>query len=118
MQKLYIVVLLMFILGFKQNYAVTAYPYPVTIEQPDGTKLTVVLKGDEHLHWAITTDGYTLMRNQEGIFVYAEKNSEGDLIPSAVKATEVNQRGFAELSFLKGLQKNLFYSGSQLSVLS
>lgn len=118
MKKLYFVILFISIFGFKQNYAVTAYPYPVTIEQPDGTKLTVVLKGDEHLHWATTTDGYTLMRNQEGIFVYAEKNSEGDLIPSAVKATEVNQRGFAELSFLKGLQKNLFYSGSQLSVLS
>jgi hypothetical protein len=49
---------------------VMAYPYPVEITQPDGTKITIVLKGDEHLKWAETIDGYSILRNSKGIYEY------------------------------------------------
>ena len=43
--------------------AVPAYPYPVTITQPDGTQLTVVMKGDEYHHYHTTADGYLIVKN-------------------------------------------------------
>ena len=50
-------VLLMFILPTHLIYASIACPYPIEIEQNDGTKLTIELYGDEHFHWVESTDG-------------------------------------------------------------
>ena len=44
-------------------FGVIAYPYPVEITQRDGSKITIILKGDEHVKWAETVDGYTILRN-------------------------------------------------------
>jgi len=38
-------------LGFISVYAVKAYPFPITVTQPDGTSLTILLHGDEFHHY-------------------------------------------------------------------
>lgn len=43
-----------------------ASPYPVNFTQANGSGLTILLKGDEFLSWAKTTDGYLLLNNQNG----------------------------------------------------
>ncbi|HSQ42803.1 MAG TPA: hypothetical protein VLM37_11030, partial [Fibrobacteraceae bacterium] len=35
-------------------------PFPVTRTQADGSTITIQLKGDEHLNYAQSTDGYLL----------------------------------------------------------
>jgi len=45
--------------------AVPAYPKPIEYKQPDGTTVTLTLKGDEHLSWAVTPDDCTLLPNEE-----------------------------------------------------
>jgi M6 family metalloprotease-like protein len=98
-------------------FAVTAYPYPVQITQRDGTLLTIIMQGDEKVKWAKTLDGYTLVYNSKGVYEYASLDAAGDLIPSGIKATEVQGRSLTELSFLAKTPKSLFFSASQVSIM-
>lgn len=67
--------------------AMPAYPGPVQSVQPDGTVVTILLRGDERLNWAETTDGYTLLRDGQGYWTFAEKDSDG-----IVKASRLRYR--------------------------
>ena len=53
--------------------AVPAWPSVTQARQPDGTTLNIRLHGDEYLHYCTTADGYTIIRNAQGYYVYAEE---------------------------------------------
>ncbi len=89
--------------------------FPLVFEQPDGTKITITLHGDEYLHHAQTTDGYTALFDAEGYYVYAIKDSKGNLVPSAIQVHEPGERNIEESSFVSGLEKGLFFSEQQIS---
>ncbi|MCG8700331.1 MAG: M6 family metalloprotease domain-containing protein [Bacteroidales bacterium] len=95
--------------------AVTAYPDPVKITQPDGSELTVQLKGDESVKWAETYDGYTLLYNKKGVFEYAISDGEGGITPSGIAA--VQERTPQVDNLLAQTPKRLRYSSSQVSML-
>lgn len=83
MRKILFVLPLLFLgLFANHTWASPAYPYPITITQPDGSVVTVVLKGDEHLKWAQTTDGYTILRNAKGVYEYAVNDRVEGLVLS------------------------------------
>lgn len=88
-----------------QLSAVPALPYPIKITQPDGTQITVILRGDERSHYHTTTDGYPVIRNEKGIFNYAEINKNGQLIDTQIKASDIQERTAVEKSFLKSIQQ-------------
>ena len=71
-----------------QVAAVPAVPWPVEKQQPDGSKIFVYLKGDEKVHWMESSDGYTLMYDSGKNIVYAEQDSDGNMVPSRVKYTQ------------------------------
>jgi len=96
---------------------VSAYPLPVEITQPDGTKITILLKGDEHLKWAQTVDGYSIMRNGSGVFEYARLSSAQDMVPSGIQARNEKERSNFEIQFLNTIPKGLTYSRSQVGAL-
>lgn len=86
--------------------AVPAYPYPVTITQPDGTQLTVVMKGDEYHHYHTTADGYLIVKNETGVFNYARRDARGILTDTRVKATNKGVRSASERAFISNLSTN------------
>jgi M6 family metalloprotease-like protein len=96
-------------------FAVQANPNPVSYEQPDGSKLTIILKGDEFIHWATTVDGYMLLSNRLGFYEYAVKSSDGQLTFSGLRASEVDRRSREEMALLQKLPKGLFFSESQIA---
>ncbi|MCR5140857.1 MAG: M6 family metalloprotease domain-containing protein [Bacteroidaceae bacterium] len=49
--------------------AVPALRTPVTVMQPDGRPITVVLTGDEWCHYYTTTDGKPVYQTEQGYFV-------------------------------------------------
>ncbi len=77
-----------------------ASPFPVDVQQPDGTKVTLYLRGTEQLNWyeyvpeirgihrAILdtpqglsvgrNPGYTVLKNQNGQYVFAGRDANGD----------------------------------------
>lgn len=97
--------------------AVKAYPYPVEITQPDGTKITIILKGDEHVKWAQTVDGYSILRNSKGVYEYAILDSNNDMIPSGIQAKNQKERGNSDIKFLNKIKKGIVYSRSQVGIM-
>ncbi len=69
-----------------------AYPYPVEYKLPDGSDITILLKGDESVHWRESVDGYTILVNSEGFLEYAEEDENGNLKLSGVRASNENRR--------------------------
>lgn len=100
-----------------QSAAVSAYPYPFTYKQPDGTQVTITLKGDERAHWAETTDGYKLLNNGKNGWEYAVLNKDGDLQCSGKLAREENKRSVADKALLSKTSKNIRFSQKQVSFL-
>lgn len=94
--------------------AVPAYPRAITYTQPNGDTLTVTLHGDEHIHWAVTTDGYTLLSNAQGYLSYAMQMGNGDLVPTNVAAKNVAQRTSQEQNYLQTVKRGLRYSPAQI----
>jgi M6 family metalloprotease-like protein len=94
-----------------------AFPYPIEFTQPDGTKITIILKGNEHSKWALTTDGYTLLFNAQGYYEYATINSDNNLVPSGIVAKDVSNRSAADQEFLNKTPKGLTFSESQRSAM-
>jgi len=97
-------------------FSMPAKPGIIEFVQPDGSKISIYLKGDERFHWAKTTDGYTILANKTGFYEYAILNKSGDLELSGVVAKELANRSKSDLLFLSGIKKDLFFSESQLKL--
>lgn len=74
---------------------------PITVVQPDGSRLTVLKRGDERCHRIFTADGYLLKRDAERGYVYAITADDGSIVASDVQARNVAERTESELGFLK-----------------
>jgi len=100
---------------FNTAYCVPADPRPHTIIQPNGKTLTYYLKGDEHLHWFESLDGYTLLKNEDGDLEFACVDDKGILQPSGILACNQEERDEIELSFLATIKPKLFFSKEQVT---
>jgi len=110
----HITLILSFVVLSLTAMAVPAYPGLVNFSQPDGSKLNIYLRGDEKVHWAETEDGYSLLYDNEGFLCYAVQNAEGDMVPSELRATNIDQRPIEATMMLKTTQKKLRYSQQQV----
>lgn len=99
--------ILLFVIFSINAFAVPANPKPIKYRQPDGSIITIILKGDEIIHWATTTDGYTILPNSAGAYEYAKYDNNEKLILSGVQANDPNNRSAQELSFLKNITQDL-----------
>jgi len=94
--------------------AVSAFPGSVKITQPDGSTISVIQKGDEHIHWMESPDGITLMRNNNGYITYATKDERGNMVASDVIAQDISKRPARVKSFLSAQINKVFFSQAQL----
>ena len=88
--------------------AAKAINEPFVVNQPDGTQLTVVLRGDEYFHWYATTDGILLYPTGQQ-FVVAEVNTDGTLSPTLLTAHDRQLRTAAETTVARCQSRDLFY---------
>jgi M6 family metalloprotease-like protein len=72
---------------------------PVELTNSDGTKIRCFATGDEYYHRFHDADGYTLIRNSQGDYVYAAKNGD-TLIPTELVPGKDSPTG-------KGISPNL-----------
>ncbi|MDP8232143.1 MAG: M6 family metalloprotease domain-containing protein [Candidatus Zophobacter franzmannii] len=94
--------------------AVPASPDLTVWTQSNGTKLNIQIKGDESINWVETTDGYKLLDDGTGNKVYAILNSTRDMVPSTVIASNPEARNTRENSFIRDLNKEIFFSSRQI----
>lgn len=106
MKKIFIFLTLAITFGIQNVIAVPAYKGTVKIKQPDGTTVTISLHGDEYMNFYTTEDGYSITKNGEGGYVYAELKN-GQLLPTARIAHDINERSLSEKTYLDGVKKYL-----------
>lgn len=91
-----------------QAPAMPAYPKPITVVQPDGRTITILQRGDERIHWAETTDGYTLLRDKQGYWAFARTDAKGNL-----SASDLRYEGSSLQAKAAGIKPGLRYSSLQ-----
>jgi M6 family metalloprotease-like protein len=109
-----LILVLMVVICATALLARSANPCPIIYTQPDGNQLTVFLKGDEHVRFARTMDGYTILQDQTNRFVYAVKDKQGNLVPSDIQAKDPIDRRLREKRFLIKTGKHQIFSIEQL----
>ena len=85
------------------SFAAPAYRRRTVVKQSDGTELTVVLTGDEALHYYATIDGKPLVREANGDFSYATFDNDGCFVSTKCLAHNSESRTFAEKSLLASI---------------
>lgn len=82
MKKIFVSVFSMFF-ATQYLFAVPANKNLIELSQANGTTITVRLFGDEFYHWYEDLEGYTILNDEiSSNWVYAQKNSNGNLVPS------------------------------------
>lgn len=81
-------------------FAVPAKRVKRQVQQPDGSVLTVMLRGDENFHYTSTEDGQPLVQRADGAYCYATLDAGGMLTASSQVAHNEGSRGAGELAFL------------------
>jgi M6 family metalloprotease-like protein len=71
------------VLMAERSLAINASPTPVQLKQPDGSSITLRVRGDEYCHWFEDLNGYTVVLNK-GAYVYAVRDAQGGLAPTAL----------------------------------
>ena len=80
---------------------VPAYQGMIERKQPNGYTLRTYLHGDEWKHWTTTEDGWQIVSNKKGWYVYAQKKRNGEVRPSCKKARNVEDRKACEKRWLE-----------------
>ncbi len=91
-------------------WGIPAHPKPAIIKQADGSVLTLYLHGDEFSHCMETGDGYTIVQNATGDYVYAVYDEKDQLLASKHLAKDLSFRSQAEMDFLSTVPKGLYSS--------
>ena len=86
--------------------AVPAIPTPQKVTQPDGTELTVRIKGDEFYGYITTLDGYTIIKNDNGYYTYATLVND-EVVPTKIIARDEQQRNASDKAWLEKTGKFL-----------
>ena len=105
MYRLAAFMLFMFLLFVPRINAVPAYPYPITITQPDGSTLTVQLHGDEFRKVRSTTDGYVIRKNERGFYTYAVRDEQNRIVAGEKVARDPEKRTADERVYLSRVLK-------------
>lgn len=95
---------LLMLLCVKMAMAVPAHRGTLRVQQPDGSYVTLRLNGDEWRHFQTTADGYSVVKDARGYYVYAELH-DGRLRATSMVAHDAAGRQAAEQQFLSTVQK-------------
>lgn len=105
MKKIFLLALALLSIGTAM--AAPAYRGVTRVQQPDGSYVSLRLHGDEYRCFTTTDDGYSVVKTADGYYVYAQRNSQGHLRPTAQVAHEAASRSAAERAFLADKPKML-----------
>ena len=93
--------------------AVPARKGLLTVQQADGTSLTVRLVGDENSHYYLSEDGYLLLSGDDNMFYYGDVDDNGNVVRSAVVARQVADRDEDTRRYLSSLDGGRVLSALQ-----
>lgn len=92
------------------TWAAKAQSIPVLVKQADGTTITVILQGDEHINWYIALDGTLLVQGSDNNYYVGRVANNGHLTATKQLAHETAFRSQTERSLIQKQDKERFYS--------
>ena len=92
------------------TWAAKAQSIPVLVKQADGTTITVILQGDEHINWYIALDGTLLVQGSNNNYYVGRVANNGHLTATKQLAHETAFRSQTERSLIQKQDKERFYS--------
>lgn len=92
------------------TWAAKAQSIPVLVKQADGTTITVILQGDEHINWYIALDGTLLVQGSDNNYYVGRVANNGHLMATKQLAHEPTFRSQTERSLIQKQDKKRFYS--------
>ena len=104
MRKSKLLPIILFLSSHIATFGVPAKPTPIIITQPDGSELTVYLRGDENHHFYITQDGYLINQDSLGFYCYATTVNSNTIV-SSIRANDITDRTEAEISYISQIDK-------------
>lgn len=116
-QKAIFLLVILCLFHSESVFSVSAYPGLIDFRQPDGSTVKIYIRGSEFTKWAETEDGYSLMYDKKGFLVFAERNLNGDMVPTEMRAANTNQRMGIIQQRLTNIPKKLQYSKQQVQTM-
>lgn len=92
------------------TWAAKAESIPVQVRQADGSVVTVILRGDEHINWYTTLDGVLLVQGADNNYYIGKVEKSGNLIATKQLAHEAQSRSQAERNLIAKQDKEKFYA--------
>lgn len=92
MKRILFLSFIIYHLTFNVAQAAPAWPFPITVTQPDGTLLTIQLHGDEHFHWVTAAADDVILFNKDNAYYVAEVSEDGSLTPTTLLAHDPMKR--------------------------
>ena len=92
------------------TWAAKAVSIPVQVRQADGSVITVILRGDEHINWYTTLDGVLLVQGADNNYYIGKVEKSGNLIATQQLAHEALTRSQAELNLIAKQDKEKFFA--------
>lgn len=90
-----------------QSYGVVAKPGVIHAEQPDGSVIKIRLEGGPRSHQAFSEDGYRLVNDMNGYYVFADLDKDGQLIPSNIREINVNERSAESMARIQSFDAKI-----------
>jgi len=102
-----IILITISVIFYFYSFGAYLYDVPITITQPDGTKIECFATGDEYYNWAHDADGYTIIQDKKtGYYCYAVLEGE-DLVASKYVVGRVSPKSV-------NLKPNINISGEKI----
>ena len=92
------------------TWAAKAESTPVQVRQADGSVITVILRGDEHINWYTTLDGVLLVQGADNNYYIGKVEKSGNLIATKQLAHEALTRSQAERNLIAKQDKDKFFA--------
>ena len=92
------------------TWAAKAESIPVQVRQADGSVITVILRGDEHINWYTTLDGVLLVQGIDNNYYIGKVEKSGNLIATQQLAHEALTRSQAERNLIAKQDKEKFFA--------
>ena len=92
------------------TWAAKAESIPVQVRQADGSVITVILRGDEHINWYTTLDGVLLVQGVDNNYYIGKVEKSGNLIATQQLAHEALTRSQAERNLIAKQDKEKFFA--------
>lgn len=92
-------------------YGVPARPGIISKTLPDGSVISLNLRGDESHHQYFSVDGIPVFESADGFYYYAELMTDNTITTSQIRVSEIGQRTDEELKFIATLDKDMMIAG-------